>query len=113
MTFRCSPGPWSTGTQGGDGQVVYIGADMVFLPGSGPVTRDNAKLIAAAPDLFEIVCGFLDTLDTTGEAGAVAKAFLDANPGLFNAALDLFDELVEEAGGYGPPREQKSIFRRG
>ena len=103
MTFKFTPGPWSTGTQGGDGQVVYIGADMVFLPGSGPVTRDNAKLIAAAPDLFEIVCGFLDTLDTTGEAEAVAKAFFDANPGLFNAALDLMHDLVEETEGYGSP----------
>jgi phage tail protein X len=102
MTFKFTPGPWSTGTQGGDGRVVYVGTDMVFLPGSGPVTRGNAKLIASAPDLFDIVCGFLDTLKVTGEAEAVTKAFFDANPGLFNAALDLMHELVEEAGGYGP-----------
>lgn len=49
-----TPGPWITGTQGGDGQVVYIGADMMFVPGSGPTTKANARLISAAPDLLAV-----------------------------------------------------------
>lgn len=79
MTFKFTPGPWSTGTQGGDGRVVYVGTDMVFLPGSGPVTRDNAKLIAASPDLFQIVCRFVDTLNTTSETEVITRVFADAS----------------------------------
>ena len=48
-------GPWITGTQGGDGRVVYVGADMMFVPGSGPTTKANARLIARAPQLLAIV----------------------------------------------------------
>jgi hypothetical protein len=47
-------GPWITGTQGGDGRVVYVGADMMFVPGSGPTTKANARLISAAPDLLAV-----------------------------------------------------------
>ena len=50
-----SLGPWITGTQGGDGRVVYVGADMMFVPGSGPTTKANARLIARAPQLLKIV----------------------------------------------------------
>ena len=90
-----TPGPWSTGTQGGDGRVVYVGADMMFVPGSGPVTKANAELIAAAPKLQAIVEGFLATLDTN-DAHQVHR-YYDANIELFNLAIDTIQELRGEA----------------
>ena len=94
MTMH-TPGPWSTGTQGGDGRVVYVGADMMFVPGSGPVTEANAELIAAAPKLQAIVEGFLATLDTN-DAHQVHR-YYDANIELFNLAIDTIQELRGEA----------------
>ena len=93
MTMH-TPGPWSTGTQGGDGQVVYVGADMMFVPGSGPVTKANAELIAAAPKLKAIVEGFLVTLDTN-DAHQVHR-YYDTNIELFNLAIDTIQELRGE-----------------
>ena len=112
MTMH-TPGPWSTGTQGGDGRVVYVGADMMFVPGSGPVTKANAELIAAAPKLQAIVEGFLGTLDNSRQYPHsyetwhnngghsvlvnVTERFYNENIELFNLAIDTIQELRGEA----------------
>ena len=93
MTMH-TPGPWSTGTQGGDGQVVYVGADMMFVPGSGPVTKANAELIANAPKLKAILEGFLGTLDTPDNSHA--HHYFNENIELFNLAIDTIQELRGE-----------------
>ena len=94
MTMH-TPGPWSTGTQGGDGRVVYVGADMMFVPGSGPVTKANAELIAAAPKLQAIVEGFLATLDASDLSQS--QHYYYDNVELFNFAIDTIQELRGEA----------------
>ena len=96
MTMH-TPGPWSTGTQGGDGQVVYVGADMMFVPGSGPVTKANAELIANAPKLKAILEGFLGTLDTPDNSHA--HHYFNENIALFTLAIETIKELRGEAEG--------------
>ena len=94
MTMH-TPGPWSTGTQGGDGRVVYVGADMMFVPGSGPVTEANAELIAAAPKLKAILEGFLATMDAPDNSHT--HHYFNENIALFTFAIETIKELRGEA----------------
>ena len=93
MTMH-TPGPWSTGTQGGDGRVVYVGADMMFVPGSGPVTEANAELIAAAPKLKAILEGFLATMDAPDNSHT--HHYFNENIALFTLAIETIKELRGE-----------------
>ena len=93
MTMH-TPGPWRTGTQGGDGRVVYVGADMMFVPGSGPVTKANAELIANAPKLKAILEGFLGTLDAPDNSHT--HHYFNENIALFTIAIETIKGLRGE-----------------
>jgi hypothetical protein len=85
-----TPGPWSVNDET-ETRSVYAGEDVICdvhdpyegFEGDSPEAEANARLIAAAPDLFAVCEALLGELDTEGfnrlifaAEAAVAKATL-------------------------------------
>jgi uncharacterized phage protein gp47/JayE len=63
MSEPWTPGPWTANKYVGDADNWFVrGAaqERVCGQGSGPVVESNAHLIAAAPELAEVVKAFID-----------------------------------------------------
>jgi hypothetical protein len=74
-----TPAPWIAGSQG-KARVVYVGPDMMFVPGpfDDRHVEGNARLIAAAPETLKALQELLDELDRIGILGIMgANEVLD------------------------------------
>ena len=67
---------------------------MMFVPGSGPVTKANAELIANAPKLKAILEGFLGTLDAPDNSHT--HHYFNENIALFTIAIETIKGLRGE-----------------
>ena len=91
-----SPAPW-TATAGADGRVVVNdenrhGIAACGHTAEGDVDFANARLIAAAPDLYEALRLVLETIDALG-----FKPVVESDP--LALAVKCGEKALEKAGG--------------
>ena len=100
MTTTFTPGPWILAK---DGHGIYSNDDFGILAdcyGTPSVREANARLMAAAPKLYETLRAFYDHLDDRFEGDATEAALLDRAKALL-AKVDGADTMRQRPDGRG------------
>jgi hypothetical protein len=100
--MKHTPGPWRIADEGSseDGPLIIAPDDFAFVQvyGNNKKAKANARLIAAAPEMFEALKLLQKLMPQMMGNGNVARSF-GIDFGLMNEALIAMDKSVWKAEG--------------